>query len=234
MDWISTRMAMVPLVQYIDKDTYSAFAEDIEVQSSRMIRSEKAVSSKRCLRHTRGTHVMESLRYMSAPTILRYFVWSTGVPLKSASRCFVALVLPMLHMRVGSIEPFENPLDTRKLESSSYHALGACLSPYKAFLRRKDVLIVDRKYAGLSAACTAEDFDTTGEFPLINSLNIGLYSNSSSFDVVTVSCTLRNIFLDFVDRDETVLSQTSVDIDDRGLICCNRKHPLTIDAEALI
>ncbi|GJR28570.1 hypothetical protein Tco_1104802 [Tanacetum coccineum] len=38
--------------------------------------------------------------------------------------------------RVGSIEPFENPLDTRKLESSSYHALGACLRPYNAFLRR--------------------------------------------------------------------------------------------------
>ncbi|GKC84362.1 hypothetical protein Tco_1140079, partial [Tanacetum coccineum] len=37
---------------------------------------------------------------------------------------------------VGSIEPFENPLDTRKLESSSYHALGACLRPYNAFLRR--------------------------------------------------------------------------------------------------
>ncbi|GJX16520.1 hypothetical protein Tco_0217352 [Tanacetum coccineum] len=37
---------------------------------------------------------------------------------------------------VGSIEPFENPLDTRNLESSSYHALGACLSPYNAFLRR--------------------------------------------------------------------------------------------------
>ncbi|GJT94076.1 putative ribonuclease H-like domain-containing protein [Tanacetum coccineum] len=27
---------------------------------------------------------------------------------------------------VGSIEPFENPLDTRELESSSYHAFGAC------------------------------------------------------------------------------------------------------------
>ncbi|GJY86479.1 hypothetical protein Tco_0500505 [Tanacetum coccineum] len=41
---------------------------------------------------------------------------------------------PCLFMnRVGSIEPFENPLDTRNLESSSYHALGACLSPYNAF-----------------------------------------------------------------------------------------------------
>ncbi|GJT17864.1 integrase, catalytic region, zinc finger, CCHC-type containing protein [Tanacetum coccineum] len=35
-------------------------------------------------------------RYMSAPTILRYFVWSTGVPFKSASRCFVAIGVPML------------------------------------------------------------------------------------------------------------------------------------------
>ncbi|GJU67534.1 hypothetical protein Tco_1253793 [Tanacetum coccineum] len=38
--------------------------------------------------------------------------------------------------QVRSIEPFENPLDTRKLESSSYHAFGACLRPYNAFLRR--------------------------------------------------------------------------------------------------
>ncbi|GKB63288.1 putative ribonuclease H-like domain-containing protein [Tanacetum coccineum] len=38
--------------------------------------------------------------------------------------------------KVGSVEPFENPLDSRKLESSSYHALGACLRPYNAFLRR--------------------------------------------------------------------------------------------------
>ncbi|GJR11948.1 hypothetical protein Tco_0794600 [Tanacetum coccineum] len=44
---------------------------------------------------------------------------------------------PFLVMnRVGSIEPLENPLDTRKLESSSDHAFGACLSPYNAFLRR--------------------------------------------------------------------------------------------------
>ncbi|GJY04315.1 hypothetical protein Tco_0370255 [Tanacetum coccineum] len=31
------------------------------------------------------------------------------------------------------IEPFENPLDTRKLESSSYHALGACLRSYNVY-----------------------------------------------------------------------------------------------------
>ncbi|GKA64676.1 hypothetical protein Tco_0764383, partial [Tanacetum coccineum] len=48
---------------------------------------------------------------------------------------------------------------------------------------------VDLQHRLLSAACTAEDFDTTGEVPLSNSLNIGLYSNSSSFDVVTVSAT---------------------------------------------
>ncbi|GKG36347.1 hypothetical protein Tco_0444025, partial [Tanacetum coccineum] len=39
----------------------------------------------------------------------------------------------------------------------------------------------------LSAACTAEDFDTTGEVPLSNSLNIRLYSNSISFDDVSVA-----------------------------------------------
>ncbi|GKB18641.1 hypothetical protein Tco_0852564, partial [Tanacetum coccineum] len=44
--------------------------------------------------------------------------------------------------RVGSIEPFENPSDTRKLESSSYHALGACLRPYNAFLRRRFSMLV--------------------------------------------------------------------------------------------
>ncbi|GKD11011.1 hypothetical protein Tco_1190696, partial [Tanacetum coccineum] len=38
-----------------------------------------------------------------------------------------------------------------------------------------------------SAACTAEEFDTTGVVPLSNSTNIGLNSKSSSFDVVTVS-----------------------------------------------
>ncbi|GJV62627.1 hypothetical protein Tco_1473455 [Tanacetum coccineum] len=42
---------------------------------------------------------------------------------------------------------------------------------------------------GASTACTAEDFDTTGVDPLSNSFNIRLYSNSSSFDVVTVAAT---------------------------------------------
>ncbi|GKG00346.1 hypothetical protein Tco_0302036 [Tanacetum coccineum] len=60
--------------QYIDKDTYSASAVDIEVQS-----------------------------------------------------CFLDDQLTNLS------PPFENPSDTRKLESSSYHALGACLRPYNAF-----------------------------------------------------------------------------------------------------
>ncbi|GJY04788.1 hypothetical protein Tco_0370728 [Tanacetum coccineum] len=32
----------------------------------------------------------------------------------------------MVYLRVRSIEPLENPLDTKKLESSLYHALGAC------------------------------------------------------------------------------------------------------------
>nr|GEV51110.1 reverse transcriptase domain-containing protein [Tanacetum cinerariifolium] len=36
-------------------------------------------------------------------------------------------------------------MDTRKLESSSYHALGACLSPYKAFLRRLNIHLLTVK-----------------------------------------------------------------------------------------
>ncbi|GJT20708.1 hypothetical protein Tco_0890645 [Tanacetum coccineum] len=36
---------------------------------------------------------------------------------------------PYLFMnKVGSIEPLQKPLDTKNFESSSYHALGACLS----------------------------------------------------------------------------------------------------------
>nr|GEX79920.1 putative reverse transcriptase domain-containing protein [Tanacetum cinerariifolium] len=35
-------------------------------------------------------------RYMRAPTILRYFICSARVPLKSAFRCFVAIGVPML------------------------------------------------------------------------------------------------------------------------------------------
>ncbi|GJR75942.1 hypothetical protein Tco_0088307 [Tanacetum coccineum] len=45
--------------------------------------------------------------------------------------------------KVRSIEPLENPLDTRKLESSSYHAHGACLSPYKSLLETIDFIVVN-------------------------------------------------------------------------------------------
>ncbi|GKE20787.1 hypothetical protein Tco_1432299, partial [Tanacetum coccineum] len=50
-----------------------------------------------------------------------------------SSSCFVM-------NKVRSIEPLENPLDTRKLESSPYHARGDCLSLYNAFLRRETLL----------------------------------------------------------------------------------------------
>ncbi|GJR44375.1 hypothetical protein Tco_1312478 [Tanacetum coccineum] len=66
--------------QYIDKDTYSASAEDIEVQS--------------CFLDDQLTNLSPP-RNLYAPDVL-----------------------------------------LRKLESSSYHALGACLRPYNAFLRR--------------------------------------------------------------------------------------------------
>nr|GFB79548.1 hypothetical protein [Tanacetum cinerariifolium] len=92
--------------------------------------------------------------------------------------------------KVGSIEPLENPLDSRNFESSSYRTLGACLSPYNAFLSRishgfLDVFRFSLTH-GASAEHTAEDLDTTLEDPLSNSSNIGLNSKSSSFDVVTV------------------------------------------------
>ncbi|GJS15475.1 ribonuclease H-like domain-containing protein [Tanacetum coccineum] len=35
--------------------------------------------------------------------------------------------------------PLVKPLDIRKFESSSYHALGACFNPYRAFLRGREV-----------------------------------------------------------------------------------------------
>ncbi|GJU95764.1 hypothetical protein Tco_1320520 [Tanacetum coccineum] len=38
-------------------------------------------------------------------------------------------IVPARSLIIGSIEPLEKPLDTRNLESSSYHALEACLSP---------------------------------------------------------------------------------------------------------
>nr|GEV65177.1 hypothetical protein [Tanacetum cinerariifolium] len=50
--------------------------------------------------------------------------------------------------KVGSIEPLVSPLDSRNLESSSYHALGACLSPYNAFLSRclNEEMVADLRY----------------------------------------------------------------------------------------
>ncbi|GKA72046.1 hypothetical protein Tco_0778262 [Tanacetum coccineum] len=38
------------------------------------------------------------------------------------------------YLLVGSIVPLVKPLDVRKVDSSSYQALGACFNPYKAFL----------------------------------------------------------------------------------------------------
>ncbi|GJS33630.1 hypothetical protein Tco_0532012 [Tanacetum coccineum] len=52
-----------------------------------------------------------------------------------------------------------------------------------------ELCYVVESFIWIISTCQAKDFDTTGEFPLSNSLNIGLYSSSSSFDVVTVSAT---------------------------------------------
>ncbi|GKB53500.1 hypothetical protein Tco_0904253 [Tanacetum coccineum] len=115
--------------QYIDRDTYSTSAEDIEVQSYFLddlltnlspprncmppdvlfhesrhpvsSESEKSISWKLVSFGYQSSMLMVFLsllvvKYMSAPTMLRYFVWSKGVPLKSASRGLVAIGVPML------------------------------------------------------------------------------------------------------------------------------------------
>ncbi|GJW55371.1 hypothetical protein Tco_0099456 [Tanacetum coccineum] len=73
-------------------------------------------------------------------------------------------------------------------------------------------------YIGLSAACTAEDFDTTGEFPLSNSLNIRLYSNSASFDAVITISNLKEHSLDFWTQGHklSVSKYRLLNIEDRG------------------
>ncbi|GJW38490.1 reverse transcriptase domain-containing protein [Tanacetum coccineum] len=91
-----------------DKDTYSASAVDIEVQSYFL---DDQLTNLSPPRNCMPPDVL--LRDSEQPALIEYE--------KS---------------QAGSIEPFENPSDTRKLESSSYHALGACLRPYNAFLRR--------------------------------------------------------------------------------------------------
>ncbi|GJS10052.1 hypothetical protein Tco_0366848 [Tanacetum coccineum] len=72
--------------QYIDRDTYSAFAEDIEVHSYFFDDQLTNLSPPRNCMPPNVPKDRLNRRYMSAPTILRYFIWSTGVPLKSASR----------------------------------------------------------------------------------------------------------------------------------------------------
>ncbi|GJY70976.1 hypothetical protein Tco_0474679 [Tanacetum coccineum] len=98
--------------QYIDKDTYSASAKDIEVQS--------------CFLDDQLTNLSPPRNFMN---------------------------------KVGSIEPFENPLDTRKLESSSYHALGACLRrPYTHSCRRcSDSWIITAVVKWKTSVTTGED-----------------------------------------------------------------------------
>ncbi|GKB50529.1 hypothetical protein Tco_0901282, partial [Tanacetum coccineum] len=96
--------------KYIDKDTYSASAEDIKVQSYFLDDQLTNLSSPRnCM-----------------PPVCTVYVISSSPGPSDLN----------LKKKVRSMKPFENPLDTRKLESLSYHALGACLSLYNAFFRR--------------------------------------------------------------------------------------------------
>ncbi|GJY33496.1 hypothetical protein Tco_0417965 [Tanacetum coccineum] len=155
---------------YIDKDTYSASAKDIEMapplyvnREAGDLESEKAVSSKPVSFGYQSPMLMVFLRYMVCSDLLRYLFgrqeylssqhqslvyndYHEGIvdceflkkefQLPPIHRTLSKLAGALVFQSVGSIEPFENPSDTRKLESSSYHALGACLRPYNAFLRR--------------------------------------------------------------------------------------------------
>ncbi|GJY17772.1 hypothetical protein Tco_0389263 [Tanacetum coccineum] len=105
--------------------------------------------------------------------------------------------------RVGSIEPFENPLDIRKLESSSYHALGACLRPYNAFLRRSSC--IDSIHA--ESAMASLMF-----FGLVRLTRDGVDRKTSDIKqsvhlTLLLSQQLEEHFLDFVDRDLNCLVQ---------------------------
>ncbi|GJY87110.1 hypothetical protein Tco_0501738 [Tanacetum coccineum] len=63
--------------------------------------------------------------------------------------------------KVGSIEPFENPLDTRKLESSSYHALGACFETINAFLSTVNL----RQDVGSKSICIRNEQSYSFQIP---------------------------------------------------------------------
>nr|GEW48048.1 integrase, catalytic region, zinc finger, CCHC-type, peptidase aspartic, catalytic [Tanacetum cinerariifolium] len=92
----------------------------------------KATSSQAWLWHRRLSHLnVDTINLLSKNDIVVGLL-----KLKFIKDHLCSSKLKEIMNRVGSIEPFENPLDIRKLESSSYHALGACLSPYNAFLKR--------------------------------------------------------------------------------------------------
>ncbi|GJT16665.1 hypothetical protein Tco_0875371 [Tanacetum coccineum] len=118
---------------HADKDTYSASAEDIEVQSCFLDDQLTNLSPPRnCMPPDVPRYVNRDIPPPPAPARV------TESEKAVSSKPCPSIPGPMFNgvLRVGSIEPLENPLDTRKLESSSYHALGACLRPYNAFFRR--------------------------------------------------------------------------------------------------
>ncbi|GJV87459.1 hypothetical protein Tco_1531397 [Tanacetum coccineum] len=65
-------------------------------------------------------------------------VCSLNIQLKSlinAGNC----IPPEVLFRVSKASAIKSPLDIRKVDSSSYQALGACFDPYKAFLRESAI-----------------------------------------------------------------------------------------------
>ncbi|GJT03566.1 hypothetical protein Tco_0824735 [Tanacetum coccineum] len=90
----------------------------------------------------------------------------------------------------------------RKLESSSYHALGACLRPYNAFLRRCSTIVLSWSLMCLNDVQWSGSA-TIGEFPLSNTLNIGHNAIPAHLTLFTSQQLEEHcfIYLTFVDQD---------------------------------
>ncbi|GJY07412.1 hypothetical protein Tco_0464577 [Tanacetum coccineum] len=68
------------------------------------------------------------------------------------------------HVNVGSIVPLVKPLDIKKLESSSYQALGACFNPYTKLSSEVDFFWIDLDQRNLTGPADNIDLSFSGPF----------------------------------------------------------------------
>ncbi|GKB51573.1 hypothetical protein Tco_0902326, partial [Tanacetum coccineum] len=71
--------------------------------------------------------------------VVQYYFFDILLTSLSPRNCIPLEVLLRVSMHSAcstSENALEKPLDIRKLDNSSYQALGACFKPYKAFLKR--------------------------------------------------------------------------------------------------